>query len=62
MKVGSKEHYEMMAFFERTFKREGRMDKEDKDLWPKGYVYQHGEVNRLFSVFLHGVAFGKGEA
>ena len=58
MSVTSKEHYEMMEFFERQFKGVARMDREEKDQWPKGYVYQHGELNLLFKAFRMGVSYG----
>lgn len=59
MTIGSKEHYDLIEMFEREFKGEGRFDKEDKALWPKGHVYQHGEINRLFLAYRRGFAFGK---
>ena len=58
MRVGSAEFYELVAMFDREF-RGMRLDKEAKDMWPKGYVYQHGEVNNLFLAYRKGVAFGK---
>jgi hypothetical protein len=57
MQIKTKEHYDIIAMFERLFP--GRFDKEDKALWVKGYVYQDGELNKLFIAFRHGVAFGK---
>jgi len=58
MRVGTQEHYEIMAMFEKEFKGE-RMDREVKNMWPKGYIYQNGETNRLFFAYLKGVALGK---
>ena len=58
MQVGSSEFYELIAMFDREFKG-SRLDKEAKDMWRKGYVYQHGEVNQLFIAYRKGFAFGK---
>lgn len=58
MTIGSKEHYEMIAMFEKVFAGEGRFDKEPKEFWTKGNIYQNGEINKLFIAFRHGVAFG----
>lgn len=62
MTLTSKEHYEMIEFFERTFKGQFRLDKEDKSMWAKGNVYQDGDANRLFKAFREGVAYGKAVA
>jgi hypothetical protein len=37
----------------------GRFDKEPKELWKKGTVYQDGKVNELFKIYWHGYALGK---
>lgn len=58
MTVLGKEHYDLMANFEKLFKHR-RLDKEDKAMWPKGVVYQDGEVNQLFLAYRHGYALGK---
>lgn len=58
MEVGSKEFYDLLATFERDF-RGVRLDREAKNMWPRGYVYQHGEVNQLFLAYRKGVAYGK---
>lgn len=52
-----KEHYDLIAAFERT--RKERFDKEDKALWPKGVIYQDGRVNALFLAFREGYAYAK---
>ena len=59
MTLGSKEHEDMIRMFERIFPHEGRLDKEAKEFWARGNVYQHGEVNKLFLAFRHGVAYGE---
>ena len=51
------EHYEMMEFFDRQH-RHLRLDKESKDLWSRGIIYQNGEANALFLAFRQGVAYG----
>ncbi|HEH8637071.1 TPA: hypothetical protein SH370_003573 [Pseudomonas aeruginosa] len=53
----AKEHYELMAQFERE--HSGRFDKEDKSLWRKGIVYQDGYINELFLAYRRGYAYGK---
>ena len=60
MLIKSKEHYDLMDNFEKTFHCE-RLDKEDKELWSKGNVYQSGEVNKLFLAFRLGYSAGKQE-
>lgn len=54
----TKEHYELMEMFERQFKHM-RLDREIKDLWPMGRIYQNGEANELFLAYSKGYAFGK---
>ncbi len=58
MALFSKEHYELMAQFEKTFSYR-RLDKEAKELWAKGVVYQDGQTNELFLAFRQGVAYGQ---
>lgn len=61
MQLHTKEHYDLMAQFERTFQNE-RLDREtDKELWIKGRIYQSGETNKLFLAYRLGYAFGKAE-
>jgi len=66
MKAHSKEFDEAMEFFERCVSRSTvgnyRFDKptvEERKGLPAGEWYNHGETNRAFHVFLHGVEFGK---
>lgn len=61
MSLFSHEHYELLAQFEREFKHR-RLEKEPKDLWPKGVIFQDGHVNELFIAYRKGHAFGKYEA
>lgn len=58
MQLTSKEHYELMANFETSFKHH-RLDKEPKDLWPRGVVYQDGKVNEIFKAYREGYALHK---
>lgn len=54
-----KEHYDLMAHFERVFRGEGRLDREPPEMWPKGYIYQDATINRLFLAYRKGYAYGK---
>lgn len=56
----TKEHYDLMAAFERCHVE--RFDKETKDLWPKGIIYQDGRVNALFLAYRRGYAYAKADA
>lgn len=47
-----------MAQFEKDCKP-GRTDKEPKEMWARGIIYQAGEVNELFKIYRMGYAFGK---
>jgi hypothetical protein len=57
--LNTKEHYDLMAKFEQDFKNE-RLDKENKELWSKGRIYQDGTVNNLFLAYRLGYSFRKG--
>ena len=59
--LNKKEHYDLMAQFERDCANIGRFDKEPKDLWkpPINAFYQDGQVNQLFLIYRKGYAFGK---
>jgi len=59
--IKSQEHYELMSNFERDFKG-NRLDKESKELWPRGIVYQDGNVNELFKAYRFGYALHKAKA
>lgn len=58
MKLTSKEHYDLMAQFERDCKP-GRTDKEPKEMWARGIVYQDGHVNEFFKIYRMGYAYRK---
>lgn len=57
MTLGSQEHYDVMASFEKhlaTTYHRGRMDKEDKSMWRKQIFYQDGNINSLFQLYRAG--------
>lgn len=57
--LGTQEHYDVMAMFEREF-RGHRLDREEsKELWARGRIYQNGETNALFLAYRRGYALGK---
>lgn len=58
MTLLSKDHYEMIEFFDRQFSHL-RLDKEPKEMWSKGRIYQNGDANDLFLAFRHGAAYGR---
>ncbi len=60
----TKEHYEMMAKFEKEFTKKfmGRIDREEKTEWERGNYYQDGMTNSLFKMFQLGYVYGKAVA
>jgi hypothetical protein len=54
----TEEHYEVIKMFEKEYKHL-RLDKENKNDWKNRHVYQNGETNNLFLVYLSGYALGK---
>jgi hypothetical protein len=62
MQIHTKEHYDLIAQFERDMAGMGRMDREDKSMWARGIIYQSGEMNALFKAYRMGAAYGKSEA
>ena len=56
----SKEHYDLMTQFEKDCKDLGvRFQREDKEIWKNGHIYQNGDTNNLFIAYRRGHAFGK---
>lgn len=56
----TQEHIDLLAMFERDPEYKGRrLDKESKELWPMGRVYQDGHLNDLFLAYRRGYAYGK---
>jgi hypothetical protein len=56
--LGTQEHDDIMAMFEREF-RSHRLDRERKELWKAEHIYQSGEANELFLAYRRGYSFGK---
>lgn len=63
MKVGSKEMYDLMAFFERNISKSvyttNNFQKEPKESWQRGYYYANGEINNYFRVYMQAYELGK---
>lgn len=57
--LGSKEHYELMAQFEKDFKHLRVSREQDKTLFRLGHVYQDGRVNDMYGAYIRGYQFGK---
>lgn len=53
MQIRTKEHYDILTAFEKSHSGL-RFDKEPYELWSKGVVYQNGEVNKLYGLFMLG--------
>ena len=58
MNLLSKEHYELLEMFEQQNKHL-RAEREPKELWRMGHIYQDGQTNNLFNYFRSGYALGK---
>lgn len=58
MQITTQEHYDLIAQFEKC-NWGYRLDKESKDLWSKGHIYQHAELNQLFISYRKGYALAK---
>lgn len=56
--LNTKEHYDLIAQFDKEFSS-FRLDKEPKDGWTKGIIYQDGRVNQMFCVYRSGYSLGK---
>jgi uncharacterized membrane protein len=63
MRVGDKAFYDLLAMFEKIAKQKfyGRLDREDKELWNQGIIYQDGRINELFVAFRLGYALAQSE-
>ena len=59
--LGTQEHIDLMAMFDREHKGR-RLDKETRDNWSRGIIYQDGHVNELFLTYRKGYALGKAVA
>lgn len=58
MTLGSNEHYEVIAMFEKEF-ADKPLQKKDKSGWSKGGIYEDFMTNELFLAYRRGVSFGK---
>lgn len=58
MELRTQEHQDVMAQFEREFKGM-RLDREAKNIWPLGRIYQDGQVNGLFLAYRRGYALAR---
>jgi hypothetical protein len=56
--IFTKEHYELIAMFEKNFPNK-RFDKEPREDWTRKVIYQDGSVNSLFLAFRMGYQLGK---
>lgn len=54
----TKEHYDLMASFDREHKHCRLTREKDKALWKRGAVYEDGRVNELFLAYRKGYALG----
>lgn len=54
----TKEHYDLLFQFEKEYKSEP-LNREPKELWGKGAIYENGVVNNLFMAYRRGYALGK---
>ena len=57
----TKEHYELMAHFETQVRKvaRGRLDREAKQDWQRGIIYEDGNINQMFIMFRTGYMLGK---
>lgn len=62
MTLGSQEHCDLMDMFEREYRGSLRLDRETKDMWPRGHIYQNGDANNVFIAYRKGYVFGKASA
>lgn len=57
--LNTKEHYELIAQFEKHYKGLGRLEKEAKEDWVRGIIYEDGKTNEMFQMYRSGYAYGK---
>jgi hypothetical protein len=58
MKVGTKEFYDILESFEKNFNHM-RLDKESKEYWSTGQVYENGEANNAYRAYVLGYSLGR---
>lgn len=62
MELKSREHAELIAQFEKDIKRQiygARFDKEPRESWKRGIIYQDGRTNEMFLIYRLGYGTGK---
>lgn len=58
MQIHTQEHIDLIAMFEREHSG-GRFDKEPKNFWSMGHIYQDGQLNELFLAYRRGYALAR---
>ena len=59
MQIGTKEHFEILAQFEKNFSHLRLTREKDKTLWRKGQIYENGETNALYNAYILGYSFAR---
>jgi hypothetical protein len=59
MQIGSKEHYDILEMFDKTFANYETTKEVDISLWRQGYVYCNGKTNDLYKAYMFGYAHGR---
>ncbi len=58
MKIGTKEFEDILESFEKNFSHM-RLDKESKEYWRTGQMYENGETNNAYRAYTLGYSFGR---
>lgn len=58
VKIGTKEHYDILERFEKDFYHM-RLDREPTEIWSTGQVYQNGETNNAYRAYIAGYMLGR---
>lgn len=58
VKVGTKEFYDILENFEKNFYHM-RLDKESKEYWGTGQIFQNGETNNAYKAYVQGYSLGR---
>jgi hypothetical protein len=59
VQIGTKEHYDILAKFEKNFSHLRLTREKNKTLWRKGQIYENGETNALYSAYILGYSFAR---
>lgn len=57
--LNTQEHEDLMDSFERAYSARCRLDREPREHWRHGVIYQSGDTNALFGSYRSGYALGK---